>query len=198
MPRRSSRPAAPEGSRAAPWASGSPLLSVSSKGELALLKHPQFVYQRLLPGRSRAAPNGGAPREVVEGVREADWSPDGRSLAVVRGFDGEDRLSSRSAKYSTSREGYSPTFDSRRKATGSRSSTIRNLGRRGASRRGSGRQEDLMLAGSYWGEHGLAWSPSAKRSPLFGGPRLCAFSFEVRAVTLTNQTRVAASRALEA
>ena len=28
--------------------------------------------------------DGGAPREVLEGVQDADWSPDGTDLAVVR------------------------------------------------------------------------------------------------------------------
>jgi dipeptidyl aminopeptidase/acylaminoacyl peptidase len=34
----------------------------------------------------------GAPREILENVREADWSPDGGSLAVVREAGGRDRL----------------------------------------------------------------------------------------------------------
>jgi hypothetical protein len=35
---------------------------------------------------------GGAPREVLENVVWADWSPDGVDLAVVRSIDGIDRL----------------------------------------------------------------------------------------------------------
>ena len=35
---------------------------------------------------------GGAPRQVLEHVEYADWAPDGKSLAVVRGVEGRYRL----------------------------------------------------------------------------------------------------------
>jgi dipeptidyl aminopeptidase/acylaminoacyl peptidase len=35
---------------------------------------------------------GGAPREVMEHVHEADWSPDGAQLAVIREADGHQQL----------------------------------------------------------------------------------------------------------
>ena len=35
---------------------------------------------------------GGTPREILEDVQEADWSPDGKDLAVVRWVDGKNRL----------------------------------------------------------------------------------------------------------
>ena len=35
---------------------------------------------------------GGAPRQVLEDVHWADWSPDGSSLAIVRNVGGKDRL----------------------------------------------------------------------------------------------------------
>ena len=35
---------------------------------------------------------GGAPRQMVEDVKFADWSPDGSDLAIVRRVDGRDRL----------------------------------------------------------------------------------------------------------
>ena len=48
------------------------------------------------PGRdpvlARLPIGGGAPREVLENVRSADWSPDGDSLAVVRTGGGRDTL----------------------------------------------------------------------------------------------------------
>src|SRR5258705_7714566 len=51
------------------------LLSVSSGGDLALLRN----------GVVSSVPfSGGAPRALVENATDADWSPDGRSLAVVR------------------------------------------------------------------------------------------------------------------
>ena len=69
------------------------LLSVSSKGELALLTHARYIHHRLFTGTLARMPlGGGAPREVLEGVREADWSPDGETLAIIRDVDGKDRL----------------------------------------------------------------------------------------------------------
>src|SRR2546421_8062083 len=36
--------------------------------------------------------DGGAPREILEDVQEADWSPDGTKLAIVRWVNGRNRL----------------------------------------------------------------------------------------------------------
>ena len=55
------------------------LLSISSSGEMAILlgsTGPSTL--------ARVSLAGGAPREILEGVSDADWSPDGTSLAVVR------------------------------------------------------------------------------------------------------------------
>ncbi|HTS34478.1 MAG TPA: protein kinase [Candidatus Solibacter sp.] len=61
------------------------ILSLSSKGELAVALNPvdsgPFVQTGTL---ARAPLAGGAPREMMEGVFWADWTPDGESLAVIR------------------------------------------------------------------------------------------------------------------
>jgi hypothetical protein len=71
------------------------LLSVSSTGQLAILRDPlrgQGLFNR---GTLATVPfgGGGAARELLENVREADWTPDGKELAVlvVEG-DAEERL----------------------------------------------------------------------------------------------------------
>jgi serine/threonine protein kinase len=63
------------------------LLALSSAGELAIL----------LGGGSqgtlaRVSLAGGVPREVLEAVTEADWSPDGTTMAVVRTVNGRNRI----------------------------------------------------------------------------------------------------------
>jgi Tol biopolymer transport system component len=70
------------------------LLAVSSRGELAILTHPRFLgSHRLFVGTLARVPlGGGAPRELLDGVREADWSPDGADLALVRRSGAKDRL----------------------------------------------------------------------------------------------------------
>jgi len=77
-----------------PLAIGSALLlSVSSQSELAVLVRPVYLGQRLFLGTLARVPlGGGAPRELVDSVREADWSPDGSQLALIRTVGGKDRL----------------------------------------------------------------------------------------------------------
>jgi eukaryotic-like serine/threonine-protein kinase len=67
------------------------LTSVSSQGELAILLSRDFASNS--PGRLARVPfSGGTPREVLDDVVSADWSPDGRELAVTRLVDGELQL----------------------------------------------------------------------------------------------------------
>jgi serine/threonine protein kinase len=70
------------------------LMGVSARGELAILLIPPgglgWAYR---PGTlARVSLSGGAPREVIGDVLLADWSPDGRELAVVRQVDGQFQL----------------------------------------------------------------------------------------------------------
>ena len=58
------------------------LLSVSSKGDLALLTGPFTPEGYGTLARNSIA--GGQTRELLERVLQADWSPDGSELAVVR------------------------------------------------------------------------------------------------------------------
>ncbi len=56
------------------------ILAISSTGEMALQLGGPVVVGTL----AQAPLAGGAPREVLDDVASADWSPDGKSLAVVR------------------------------------------------------------------------------------------------------------------
>jgi Tol biopolymer transport system component len=61
------------------------VLAVSSSDEMALLLHPKRVTWEVDQGTlARAAVGGGAPREVAEDVLDADWSPDGKELAIAQ------------------------------------------------------------------------------------------------------------------
>jgi Tol biopolymer transport system component len=64
---------------------GAVVLAVSSAGELAVqLNHRYLVGYQTTGTLARVPLAGGAPREVLEDVQDADWSPDGKSLAVCR------------------------------------------------------------------------------------------------------------------
>ncbi|HYW39611.1 MAG TPA: protein kinase [Terriglobales bacterium] len=72
---------------------GAEILAVSSTGELAVLLRSQQVRSYIHTGTLARMPlAGGAPREILDEVQWADWSPDGNALAVVRDAGGQNRL----------------------------------------------------------------------------------------------------------
>ena len=69
------------------------VLSVSATGELAVLLNRHYLGQSVSRGTLARMPlDGGTPREILEDVQEADWSPDGTKLAIVRWVNGRNRL----------------------------------------------------------------------------------------------------------
>ena len=81
----SARPESPE---SRPFGLGRcDILAISSGGEMAVT-----LGERGESTVARLPLAGGAPREVLERVGWADWSPDGQSLAVVRESGGRQRL----------------------------------------------------------------------------------------------------------
>jgi Tol biopolymer transport system component len=85
-----SRLGSPESSPLEPV--GADILALSRGGEMALALGQRFRGGFQFSGTLARAPlAGGAPRELLEDVFDADWGPDG-SLAVVRTVGGRDRL----------------------------------------------------------------------------------------------------------
>jgi len=69
------------------------VLAVSSTGELAISLHRRYMFGFQSVGTLARVPlAGGAPREVLEDVEDADWSPDGTSLAVTRDVGNRGRV----------------------------------------------------------------------------------------------------------
>jgi serine/threonine protein kinase/Tol biopolymer transport system component len=69
------------------------LLAISASNEMAVLRNRQHIG--LFRGRgtlARLPIDGGAARDLLEDVQEADWSPDGTELAVVRWVNGQSQL----------------------------------------------------------------------------------------------------------
>ena len=135
------------------------LLSVSSKGELAVLTDARLIGQRLFKGTLARMSIEGSPRPWMEDVREADWSPDGSTLAIVHDVGRRIGSSIRSAPCSTKRPATSAIRASRRMARASRSWIIKRDSTIAAGSRWSMRSGKVTtLAGEFWGEEGLAWS----------------------------------------
>ncbi len=69
------------------------LLSLSAAGDLAILLAPAGERGVVWLGTLARVPLAGGPvRPVIEDVLDADWSPDGHDLAVVRWREGEFQL----------------------------------------------------------------------------------------------------------
>ena len=64
---------------------GADVLSISRADELAIRRRRPAGTLDVL---ARVSLSGGSPRDVLEGVGEADWSPDGDNLAVIRKTNG--------------------------------------------------------------------------------------------------------------
>jgi len=83
--------ASTRGSRELPF--DADLLSVAPNGELALsLGRHYTTGWEAIGTLARASGEGSAPRPILEGVLEADWAPDGATLAVAHEVDGVVRL----------------------------------------------------------------------------------------------------------
>ncbi len=69
------------------------LLSISPSGEMAIAVGCRSNHPGVCAGTlARAALTGGSPRDVAEGVQEADWAPDGTMLMIVRDAGGKSRI----------------------------------------------------------------------------------------------------------
>jgi hypothetical protein len=136
-------------------------LAVSSAGELALALGTHLRGIMTYGTLARVPLAGGAPRELQEDVKYADWSPEGRDLALVRLVGQRDRLELSSgaviAEPETPRGGFSfPRFSPRGDAiaafeletTGSLQGRLVVVDRSGARRAVSDR---------YFNVFGLAW-----------------------------------------
>jgi serine/threonine protein kinase/Tol biopolymer transport system component len=87
----STRPESPESSPL--MLPDAEVLSISRSGQMAISLERRWAGRFMWAGTLAQAPlGGGAPRELLEDVQWADWSPDGQSLAVVRSVSGKSRL----------------------------------------------------------------------------------------------------------
>jgi DNA-binding winged helix-turn-helix (wHTH) protein/Tol biopolymer transport system component len=69
------------------------LLAVSSSGEMAVLQSVEPSSLQAFRGVLGKVPlTGGSPRAMAENTSWADWTPDGKALAVVRDMGGKQRL----------------------------------------------------------------------------------------------------------
>jgi eukaryotic-like serine/threonine-protein kinase len=167
------------------------LLSVSSKNELAILTGARFVAHRLFLGTLARVPiGGGAPREILENVREADWAPDGENLAVIREVNGRDRLEFPIGTVLQESSGY--LSDPRVSPSGDRVAFFEHPVRyddRGGIAVVDRAGKKTTLSDGYWGLEGLTWSRDG-REVFFSAGQSYA-QFKIFAATLAGGIRQA-------
>jgi predicted Ser/Thr protein kinase len=150
----------------------SQLLSVSSRGELAILLGREGFQQGAVENTLARIPVlGGTPRELLEDVSLADWSPDGTELAVLHRVGEQFRLeypigtvwcelASRPNYLRVSPSGREIAYLYRNPPEPS----IHILDRKGHTR-------TLSLGPGYM--YGLAWSPDGRKLITSWGPNIC-------------------------
>ncbi len=170
---------------------GDELMSISSTGDIALLTRVNVTGTWTQAGTLARMPiNGGDPRDIVDGVQWADWSPDGKQLAIVRDMGGRNRLEYPIGKVIHETPGWishpriSP--DGERVAflehpqMGDDAGSVHVVDRQG---------NDKTLAEPFLSVQGLAWAPGGKEV-WFTGSVNQGNGHSLDAVTLSGHTRI--------
>ncbi len=170
--------------------SGTQLLAVSPSDELAVLVRSSFQAHRVFRGMLARMPlGGGAPREILADVRDADWSPDGSGLAVVHEANGKDRIEYPIGTVLYESSGY--VSDLRFAPTGDAIAVLEHPAKwddRGGVAIVDLKGNHRILTDGYWGLEGLAWSRDGKRV-IFAGAQLGGF-YQVHDVTRDGRARL--------
>ena len=167
------------------------VLSVSSSDEIAVLLNPRYQHHSISRGMLARVPLvGGAPREILDDVEQAEWSPDGANLAVVRWVGGRCRLEYPIGKvlYETAGSISHPRFSPKGDMIAFQDHQIQGDDR--------GWVAVVDLAGNKrtlsqeWGaEEGLAWSPAGSEIWFGAGS---GEDYSIHAVDLSGRERVVA------
>jgi Tol biopolymer transport system component/predicted Ser/Thr protein kinase len=144
---------------------GDELMSISSTGDIALLTNVTVTGTYTQSGTLARMPiNGGGPRDILNGVQWADWSPDGKQMAIVRDMGGKNRLEFPIGKVIHETPGWishpriSP--DGERVAflehpqVGDDAGSVNVIDRQGTHK---------VLSDNFLTVEGLAWSPDGKQ-----------------------------------
>jgi serine/threonine protein kinase/Tol biopolymer transport system component len=138
------------------------LLAISSNNEMAVLRNRQYLGQFISRGTCARMPvDGGAARDLLEDVQEADWSPDGARLAVVRWVNGQNQVEYPVGKVLYKTAGY--ISHPRISPQGDRVAFMDHQAQ--SDNRGWVAVVDLtgkktVISDEWVGEEGLAWSPA--------------------------------------
>jgi hypothetical protein len=174
------------------------LLSISKSGELAVrLNTVSFTGYARVGTLARIPLSGGAPREVLDNVQDADWAADGESMAVVRFvpetghwrleypigkvlFDGINWIS----HPKISPDGKWVAFADHQNASGDDEGAVAVIGSDGKNN-----DKEKILSSGWSTLQGVLWSPAGDEiwftaaSGSAGNPRAVTLSGKVRTIT---------------
>jgi len=140
------------------------VFSVSSSGEMAVSTGRHYTVGWINSGKlARVSLDGQVPREVLDDVLCADWSPDGRSLALVRSVGGRYRLEYPEGTVLYESSGW--ISDARVSPDGQRVAFMDHplVGDdRGTIAAVDRLRKKTTLSTEYAAEGGLAWAPGGK------------------------------------
>jgi hypothetical protein len=165
------------------------VLSVSRQGQLAVITNPRYFSHSHWFGTLATTPmGGGAPREILENVLDADWAPNGTDLAIIDHDPKNWRLQYPVGKVLL--EGSNWISDVRVSSDGEHLAFFRhppNVDDRGDVLLMDRSGKSTMLSANWESLEGLAWSPSGKE--VWFSAAETGESYCIRAATLSGKTR---------
>jgi eukaryotic-like serine/threonine-protein kinase len=171
---------------------GAELLSISPSGEMAVsLARRAFAFGGIGTLARLGMTGGGAPKEILEDVRSADWAPDGSRMAIVREVGGKSRLEFPAGKilYETAGWISHPRVSPRGDEIAFLDHPVGgDDGGSVAIVDGSGKRK--TISGAFASIYGLCWSPGG-REVWFTGASV-GFNRALRAATRSGGVRVLA------
>ena len=138
------------------------VLAISSSNEMLVLRNRQYLSFFHSRGTLvRMSVDGGAGRDLLEDVQEADWSPDGTKLAIVRWVNGRSQLEYPVGTVLYHAMGYisHPRVSPQGDRVAFMDHEVR-FDNRGAIAVVDGSGKKTILSGDWAAEEGLAWSPT--------------------------------------
>jgi eukaryotic-like serine/threonine-protein kinase len=168
------------------------LLAVSSSTELAILRGCNYLLGVDCYGTLGRVPlSGGSPREILDSVNAADWSPDGSKLAVVHQVGGKFRVEFPVGKpLYESADGWLSSI--RVSADGNNVAFVEH------SDRGEDQGAVVVLDSNgdlktrsqiYWSLEGLSWSPHGDEV-WYGAAHDQDYANEIHAMSLSGKDRL--------
>jgi Tol biopolymer transport system component len=169
---------------------GTELRAVSATGELALAQNTRAVRNAFANAGmlARAPLSGGAPRSIEDKIDFADWSPDGKEMAVVRETDQGTQLEFPAGKVIYRTSGY--IGEPRISPLGDRIAFLDH--ELSNDNRGTVAVVDLAgkketLTAAYLAAQGLAWTP--KGDEVWFTAAKTGDRMDLRAVTMAGRER---------